>query len=249
MKLRLTVAYDGGRFSGWQSQPGGDAVQDALERAFAALCPGRVVIHGAGRTDAGVHAEGQSAHVEVPDGRLPLGSWLPAVNAHLPEGVRVMALRRVPPAFHARFDATGKEYRYTVWNGPVLPPLLLGRAWHVPWNIDGGRLRDACAELTGTHDFAAFSARRSKDPVSTVRTLTSLRVSSAGPLIRLVFRGPGFLYKMVRILAAAAVRCACGKMELADLRQRLAAGGPRLNHVAPAGGLCLVRVSYGKVRS
>ncbi len=248
MRLRLTVAYDGGRFSGWQSQLGGNTVQDALAGAFAALCPDRVVIHGAGRTDAGVHAEGQSAHVEVPEGRLPLASWLPAINAHLPEGVRIMALRRAPADFHARFDATGKEYRYTVWNGPVLPPLLLGRAWHVPWELDREILRAACAELTGTHDFAAFCAKRSKEPVSTVRTVHSIRISATGPQIRLTFRGPGFLYKMVRILTAAAVRCACGRMEITDVRDRLAAGGPRLNHVAPAGGLCLMRVGYGRVR-
>lgn len=242
----MTIAYDGARFSGWQSQPGGETVQDAVERAFLAVCPSRVAVHGAGRTDAGVHAEGQCAHADVPDGRLALDAWAPALNAHLPEGVRVMAVRRVPATFHARFDATGKEYRYTIWNGPVLPPLLLGRAWHVPWKLDRLILRAACVELTGTHNFAAFSARRSKEEVSTVRTVESIRISTGGSRIRLTFRGPGFLYKMVRILTAAAVRCACGRMEIEELRQMLAAGTPRFNHVAPAGGLCLMRVTYSR---
>lgn len=246
MRLRLTLSYDGGHFSGWQSQPKGDTVQDALEKAFGILCGSRVVVHGAGRTDAGVHALGQCAHADVPAGRLPAAAWLPALNAHLPPGVRIMAVRRAAPDFHARFSATGKVYRYTIWNGPVMPPLLIGRAWHVPWKIRREDLAAACAALVGTHDFAAFSARRVQEGESTVRTVTAIRIRAAGPRITLAFHGPGFLYKMVRILTAAAVRCGCQKLALDDLQARLARGGPRLNHVAPAGGLTLVRVRYAR---
>jgi len=246
MRLRLTLSYDGGQFSGWQSQPQGDTVQDALENAFGILCGSRVVVHGAGRTDAGVHALGQCAHADVPDGRLPVSAWLPALNAHLPPGVRIMAIRRAAPDFHARFSSTGKVYRYTIWNGPVMPPLLIGRAWHVPWKIRREDLTSACAALTGTHDFAAFSAKRLKESESTVRTVSAIGIQAAGPRIVLTFHGPGFLYKMVRILTSAAVRCGCQKLELDDLQSRLAQGSPRLNHVAPAGGLTLVRVRYTK---
>lgn len=244
MRLRLTIAYDGGQFSGWQSQPKGDTVQDALEKAFGALCGTRVVVHGAGRTDAGVHALGQCAHADVADDRLPVSAWLPALNAHLPPGVRIMALRRAAPDFHARFSATGKVYRYAIWNGPVMPPLLRGRAWHVPWKIHRDLLASACAVLVGTHDFAGFSAKRSQGDESTVRTVSEIRIRAAGPRVSLTFHGPGFLYKMVRILTAAAVRCACQKLSLDDVRARLAHGGPRLHHVAPADGLSLVRVQY-----
>jgi tRNA pseudouridine38-40 synthase len=244
MRLRLTLSYDGGHFSGWQSQPKGDTVQDALEKAFGILCGSRIIVHGAGRTDAGVHALGQCAHADVPEDRLPVNAWLPALNAHLPAGVRIMALRRAAPDFHARFSATGKVYRYTIWNGPVMPPLLLGRAWHVPWKINRDVLASACAALVGTHDFAAFSAKRSQAEDNTVRTVSSIRIQAVGPRIALTFHGPGFLYKMVRILTAAVVRCGCQKLTLDDVQTRLAQGGPRLHHVAPAHGLCLVRVGY-----
>jgi len=244
MKLRLTVAYDGTGFSGWQSQPDGNTVQDHLEKAFAALCPGRTAVHGAGRTDAGVHAEAQCAHAEVPDGRLALAGWRNALNAHLPAEIRVMGVRRVPQDFHARFSARGKTYRYTIWDGPVAPPLENNRLWHVPQALDFDSLLAACALFTGTHDFAAYSAKRSKQPESTVRTITSLSVARRGSRITLTFSGDGFLYKMVRMLAGAAVRCAMGKMPLDEVAARLRDGSPRMTQVAPACGLCLLRVSY-----
>ena len=244
MRLRMTVAYDGTQFSGWQSQSHGKAVQDALESAFRLLCGGRVVVHGSGRTDAGVPAEGQSAHVDVPDNRLPVGEWLPAVNANIPPGVRVMSLRKAAPDFHARFSARGKIYRYTIWNAPVMPPLMLSRAWHVPGALDPDRLKTACESFTGRHDFAAFCARRTKVGVSTTRTVSAIRLSRKGPAWTLTIEGDGFLYKMVRMLAASAVRCASGRLPLDELRRQLKNAGPRASHVAPAGGLCLVRVLY-----
>jgi len=244
MRLRFTLAYDGSRFSGWQSQVGGKTVQDAVERAFHDLCGGRVVVHGAGRTDAGVHAAGQCAHADVPDARLPLATWLPALNAHLPAGVRVMTLRKADANFHARFSAKGKLYRYTIWNGPVMPPLLLDRAWHVPGSLDMAALQEACSAFTGRHDFAAFSARRPKHGGTTMRTVSAIRIRKSGPLIALTFQGEGFLYKMVRMLAASAVRCASGRLPIREIRSLLKEGGPRTNQVAPAGGLCLVRVVY-----
>lgn len=244
MRLRLTVAYDGTTFSGWQSQSHGRAVQDALESAFHLLCCERIIVHGAGRTDAGVHAEAQTAHVDVPDDRLPIDAWLPALNAHIPAGVRVMGLRKVAPDFHARFSAKGKIYRYTIWNGPVMPPLLINRAWHVPEMLDGDLLRSACGAFTGRQDFAAFCARGSKAPEPTTRTVSAIRPARKGSAWTLTFEGEGFLYKMVRMLAASAVRCATGRLPLDEIRHRLKNAGPRMNHVAPAEGLCLVRVMY-----
>lgn len=244
MRLRFTVAYDGAQFSGWQSQSHGKAVQDALERAFQTLCGSSVSVHGAGRTDAGVHAMGQCAHADVPDQRLALESWRGALNAHLPPGVRVLRLQKASPDFHARFSAQGKVYRYTIWNGAVLPPLLNGRAWHVPDKLDVSLLRSVCGSLSGRHDFAAFCARRSKAAEPTTRTLSGIRVAKRGAEISMTFHGEGFLYKMVRMLAAAAVRCAIGRIPPEDLLCRLENAGPRINHVAPAGGLCLMRVLY-----
>ena len=244
MRLRMTVSYDGTHFAGWQSQAHGKAVQDVLESAFRVLCRDRIVVHGSGRTDAGVHAEGQSVHVDVPDERLPVSAWLPALNAHLPAGVRVMTLKKASPDFHARFSARGKVYRYSIWNGPVMPPLLISRAWHVPGKLNPELLREACGTFVGRQDFAAFCARKPKPGESTVRAISSIRIHKKGSLWTLTFEGEGFLYKMVRMLAASAVRCAGGHISSGELRRLLANAGPRTSHVAPAGGLCLVRVLY-----
>lgn len=249
MRLRLVVGYDGTHLGGWQSQPGGNTVQDHLELAFRGVCGRSVPVHGAGRTDAGVHAVGQCAHADVPDSHLTPAAWLPALNAHLPPEIRVMSARRAPAGFHARFSASGKLYRYTLWNGPVLPPLWNHRAWHVHQELDPPRLKEVLAIFVGTHDFAAFCARRSHQPEDTRREIHSIRIRRKGPQIEIDFLGNGFLYKMVRMLAAAAVRCATGRADPKDLASRLHAGGPRWNHVAPAGGLCLQRVFYGSPRA
>ncbi len=244
MRLKLEIAYHGGAFEGWQSQAAGNTIQDHLERAFKALCGHRVVVHGAGRTDSGVHAQAQCAHVDVDDDRLPLHAWTPALNAHLPEDIRVIEASAAPEDFHARFSAKGKIYRYTVWNHPVMQPLLRDRAWHVPGNVDPIRLREACALFTGRHDFAAFSLRRTKEPEQTVRTITSIEAEIHSPQIQLTFEGEGFLHKMVRMLSAAVIRHAIGKVELQDLKASLQNGAPTFGLVAPACGLSLTRVLY-----
>lgn len=246
MRLRFTVAYHGGDFSGWQSQIGGGTVQDALEKAFATITGTRIVVHGAGRTDAGVHAIAQCAHADVPDHSLPPDRWLRALNSHLPQGVRVMTAAAARPGFHARFSAKGKIYRYSIWNNPSMLPTERDRAWHVPHAVDPALLRLACDTFIGTHDFAAFSANRRNDPRSTIREITAIQCSQRGPRITLTFHGTGFLYKMVRMLTAAAIRCATGRIDLADLRSRLTSQTPRWNIVAPAEGLCLDRVRYSK---
>lgn len=247
MRIKLTLAYDGGSFRGWQSQAGGGTVQDVLERALAEVAGRAVRVHGAGRTDAGVHALAQCAHFDQPPGlRLQPRQWLAALNANLPTQVRILRATKAKPDFHARFDARGKHYRYRICNLPVLPPLEAGRAWHVPAALDRARLAAAAACFQGRHDFAAFSARRSKADGNTVRTVFRARAvfRSAG-MITLDFEGEGFLYKMVRMMAAAAVRVAAGKEELPWIARCLAdPGAERSHHVAPAAGLYLVNVRY-----
>jgi tRNA pseudouridine38-40 synthase len=219
-------------------------VQDYLEKAFLALCRERIPVHGAGRTDAGVHAEAQCAHADVPNDRLSLREWLPALNAHLPDSIRVMKITEAPGDFHARFSAKGKIYCYTVWNGPALHPLMKDRAWHVPGALDFEKLQRACELFTGTHDFAAFSLRRSNGPEQTVRNIHSIENQIAEQKIELIFEGEGFLYKMVRILSAAIIRHASGKVEIDELAVQLRSTTPAFMHTAPAAGLCLVRVIY-----
>jgi len=243
MRLRLTIAYDGGPYAGWQSQPASNAVQDILEKAFWKIAGTRIVVHGSGRTDAGVHALGQCAHADVSSVMNP-GDWQRALNANLPPTIRIVKSYNAAADFHARFSAKGKVYRYLIRNEPVLPPHEFGRVWHVPQALDIEPLQRATAVLTGRHDFAAFSANRSKVVHETVRTIRKIAFSRRTGLITLTFEGDGFLYKMVRMLTAAIVRVGQRREDLESLRARLKARTPKWNHVAPAEGLYLVRVLY-----
>src|SRR5690606_34164637 len=130
-RFRLDLAYDGRPYTGWQSQPGGGAVQDAVERVLSAICPAVVSVQASGRTDAGVSATGQVAHFDTPaDWRMDGGAWMRALNTKLPPTVRAMRCLEVPPSFHARFSAIEKTYEYAIATGEVLPPLRHGLAWH-----------------------------------------------------------------------------------------------------------------------
>ena len=246
-RLKLIVAYEGSRYAGWQSQAGGNTVQDYLEAAFRSITGENVRIHGAGRTDAGVHALGQSAHADVTP-RDWLGErWVHALNASLPPAIRVQRARYVPLSFHARFSATGKTYRYRIWNARVLSPLEIGRCWHVPMPLDMRSVSEGAALLKGRHDFAAFAANRGKPEASTVRTITAVRVRAAGSSVTIDFSGDGFLYKMVRLLVGALVRCGHGKMpveRLGELLKSPSSSVPADRCVAPAEGLILMRVRY-----
>jgi tRNA pseudouridine38-40 synthase len=251
MRLRFTIAWDGRPFAGWQSQPGGNTVQDLLEAAVARVLklPEPVAVHGSGRTDAGVHGLGQVAHCVVPKScRMDAVAWRRAINVHLPPTIRVLEVKRAAEGFHSRFDATGKTYRYRLWTGAVLPPLEAGLAWHVPHPIDMDLLEAACARCRGEHDFAAFAANRrdGKDDVrDTVRRLWRVEVQSEGPLVTLTFQGNGFLYRMVRLLTGSIVRVAHGRAPLSWLEHLLTAPkGEKSHYTAPAGGLYLVEVSY-----
>lgn len=246
-RLKFVVAYDGAPFAGWQSQASGNTVQDHLEAAFATITGNRTRVHGAGRTDAGVHALGQCAHVDLPSRSLAPERWTAALNASLPPTIRVLRCRYVAPSFHARFSAKGKTYRYRIWNDAVLPPLELGRAWHVHSEADSAVLNHAAQLFRGRHDFAAFAANRGKPNESTIRTIHDVRVRRRGRCIELEFTGDGFLYKMVRLMAGATIRCAIGRWKLCEIERRLRASRESISahrFVAPAEGLFLVRVRY-----
>lgn len=244
MKLKFTIAYDGAPFEGWQSQARGGAVQDVVEAALEKIAGERIVLRGAGRTDAGVHALAQCAHVDVPDGGLDADGWLRALNGNLPQTVRILEACIADDEFHARFSAKGKIYRYLIRNQAVRPPLEAGRVWHEPRPLDEARVRAAAAVFVGRHDFVAFAANRGDAPRHTVRTIRSIDIAREGSLYTLTFEGEGFLYKMVRMLTGAVVRVGHHRDTVESLRDRLAARGPRWNHVAPACGLYLVKVLY-----
>ena len=240
MRLRLTIAYDGARFRGWQSQAGGNTVQDHLEAAFATLCGSRIPVHGAGRTDSGVHALAQCAHVDV-ERTL---DWLPALNGNLPPQIRILRCARAPKDFHARFSAKGKIYSYTIWNAPVLPPFELGRAWHLAGPLDLAAMRAAARLMEGAHDFQPFAANRGQPVHDTVRTIHSIAITKRGPAITLRFHGSGFLYKMVRLMTGALARVGQGRKPVSAIADSLAGKAGKCSFAAPADGLCLVRVIY-----
>jgi tRNA pseudouridine38-40 synthase len=244
-RLKLIVAYDGTSFSGWQSQARGDAIQDRIEVAFAKVTGEQIRVHGAGRTDAGVHALGQCAHVDLPPTRLEPAVLASALNASLPPQIRILRCKFVPRTFHARFLARGKIYRYRIATTPVLSPFELHRAWHVTGTLDDKSLRACARELVGEHDFAGFTANRGHPVKSTVRHIRRARVQRTSSSTTIEFDGDGFLYKMVRLMVGAIVRCGLGKTTLAEVRSSLLNGTPAESRlVAPADGLTLVRVRY-----
>jgi tRNA pseudouridine38-40 synthase len=248
-RYKLTLAYDGRPFAGWQSQARGQTIQDVIETALAEITSLDVRVHGAGRTDTGVHALGQVAHFDSPAAcRLNEWEWHRALNALLPPTIRVMRCEAVGQNFHARFDATGKVYRYRLWHGEVLPPLEHGLAWHLHGCLDEAALREAGRLFEGTHDFTAFCAKRG-DPDeperSHVRTLHRLTFTQEREVIEITFEGDGFLYKMVRMIVGAMVKVARGQTTLQTLSDLLAHSRQKKpGWQAPPDGLTLMRVEY-----
>jgi tRNA pseudouridine38-40 synthase len=244
-RLKLIVAYDGAPFAGWQSQSHGNTIQDHLERAFERVAGRPVRVHGAGRTDADVHALAQCAHVDLVSPKLASPRWVEALNALLPPAIRVLRCRYVSNDFHVRLSAKGKIYRYRIWSAAVLPPFEYRRAWHIPHPLDIKILQKAAKQFVGTHDFAAFAANRGKPEESTIRTINSVRVRQKGPCVTIEFDGDGFLYKMVRLIVGSLVKCALGKIRVEDVTARLHSGQVgAARFAAPADGLFLVRVRY-----
>ncbi len=251
VRLRLTLAYDGTNYAGWQWQRYGVGVQQKVEEALAKLFPCAPRLHGSSRTDAGVHALGLVAHADVSQAewRMSPARLVLALNAHLPEDIRVLDARRAAPGFHARFGAVGKQYRYTVWNHPAQNPLLRLQAWHVPRALDVAAMRAAAGRFVGTHDFRAFTANRGMPLADSVRTVTRCELQRRGPLLTFVIEGNGFLYKMCRGIVGTLVQLGLGKIAADDL-DRIFAGRDRRDAgmTAPAHGLVLWKVRYGRGR-
>jgi len=241
--VRVEIAYDGGRFFGWQRQEGFESVQEAVEDALEALLGEHVTVHGAGRTDTGVHALRQVASFHL-DTRLPDGRLLFALNAHLPEGVRIVALETCRDDFHARFAARGKRYAYLVRTAQFAPVLGRGYTHWVPDPLDLGAMRAAARTFVGEHDFGALASAGSPRR-SNVRHIRSLRIVARRERLAFVVEGNGFLYNMVRTLAGTLLEIGRGRFE-PDLARRLLEerDRTRAGPTAPACGLYLVRVLY-----
>lgn len=247
IKLKLTIAYDGAAYQGWQVQKIGTGVQQKVEEALAKLFPSVHRIHSSSRTDTGVHALGMVAHFELPraEFRMTPRKLALAANAHLPEDIRIVSAVRVPLAFHSRFHASGKQYRYTVWNHTAMNPLLRTQAWHVPVALNVAAMRKAARLIVGRHDFRSFAANHSYHIEDTVRTLTRCDLRRSGPQITFTIEGNGFLYKMCRGIVGTLVQLGRGKFTESELKRMLDAKDRRAaGMTAPAHGLVLWKVFY-----
>lgn len=242
--LKITLAYDGTRYVGWQRQENGLAVQQVVEEALQPLCGDEVpVLMGAGRTDAGVHAIGQVASVRVAFDHA-VHAVQRALNVRLPADIRVLAVEDAAPRFHARFDATGKSYRYRIATDRVPLPFDRWFVWHMPQPCDVARMQAAAAVLVGRHDFSSFQARGSA-VLDGWRTLERVQVDRAGSEIHIDVDGDGFLRHMVRIIAGTLVDIGVGQRTVESLAAVVAACDRQAaGRTAPARGLTLMRIRY-----
>ena len=249
MNYRLTIQYDGTDFSGWQTQGDRRTVQGELARALSLLEGEEVSVHGAGRTDAGVHAEAQVASVRLRR-EWETRRMAAALNGNLARDVRVLDVTVVPDAFHARFDAKGKTYSYRVFNETFMSPFWSRYALHESRPLDTGRMREAARLFPGEHDWTAFSAAQS-DVKTRVRNVTSLEVvehtsrRGRGRLVEVRASAEGFLRYMVRSIAGTLLAAGRGEIDADSIRRAIESGErPPAFVTAPAHGLTLVEVHY-----
>jgi tRNA pseudouridine38-40 synthase len=244
-RFKLTIEYDGAPFVGWQRQANGMSVQQALEEAVFAMTGETVVVHGAGRTDAGVHARGQVAHIDLTRD-WPTDKIRDAVNALIrPHPVSVISTEKTGEDFEARFSATRRHYLYVIDNRRAPPALDRSHVWHVPRRLDAEAMHAAAQALVGRHDFTTFRAAECQAN-SPVRTLDVLDVVRTGDRIEVRTNAQSYLHNQVRSLVGSLEQVGSGKWSAADLRAALdARDRARCGTVAPPHGLYLMQVDYG----
>ena len=243
MRIAIGVAYDGAGFSGWQSQPSGNTVQDRLERALSDVAGSPIRLSGAGRTDAGVHACAQVAHFDT-EAERPESAWVRGGNAGLPHEIAVQWAARVSDEFHARYSARARSYRYVLYNHPVRPSLMSGRTGWIHGPLDVDAMRRAAMALRGERDFSAFrsSECQAKSPI---RIIERVAIQGRGPYVLLDFTANAFLHHMVRNIVGCLVHVGKGRHAPEWLEEVIAGRDRRL--AAPtmaAAGLYLTGVRY-----
>ncbi len=244
MNIKVVLEYDGAGFSGWQQQTARRTVEGELKRSLLELTGAAVKVYGAGRTDAGAHAAGQVVSFRLPEERIPLRRLTAALNARLPADVSAVRAEAVDEAFHARFSAIGRRYRYRYLDRPARPALERNRCWHIPEPLDVNAMRAAAAALVGRHDWTSFcSASEPED--ARVRTMRAAGVARHGEFVELELEAEGFLRGLVRGIAGALAEVGAGRRPPRWVEEVLAARDRRqAAKTAPAGGLTLMEVVY-----
>lgn len=242
---KLTLAYDGRNYFGWQRLSNKATIQGELEDAIASVVKAPIVVQGAGRTDRGAHAEGQVASFTL-NNQWEEGPLMDALNETLPPTIRVLDCEEVPTTFHARMSAVGKEYAYLIWNRPELDESMDGRVWYVPERLSFGAMEEAVRHVVGRHDFASFGTKPKHGQTSTEREIYSAELDLEDDVMTFRFQGNSFLNHMVRNMVRTIVRVGEGKfppnelIRILEAKNRQAAPGS-----APASGLYLMEVFYG----
>lgn len=244
-RIKLTVAYDGSDYVGWQYQPNGMSVQQRLEQALHQLTGTIHRIHSSGRTDAGVHAVGMVCHLTT-ERDLPLSAWREGLNRFLPDDIAIRCAEYVDDEFHARFSAKGKRYRYTILRDSVRLPLLRKISWQVKQPLAVDAMEQAARSFIGQHDFAAFRTTGCAAE-TTIREIFSLNFTEEGSLLHIDVCGSGFLKNMIRMMVGTLVDIGRGKRPVGTI-QRLLTDATSVSPplTAPPQGLCLMEVWYDK---
>ncbi len=243
--IKLTIEYDGTNYCGWQVQDNGPSIQAEIEKALLAITGEKIRINGSGRTDAGVHARGQTANFTT-ESRVPAEKFSFALNSMLPRDIVIKDSAEVAPDFHARYSAIGKKYSYLINNSKFPSALLRNYAYHVDYceRLDIRKLRKAAEAFIGTYDFSGFMSTGSKVS-DTVRTIYDISVEHENELIRFNFKGNGFLYNMVRIITGTLLYTGIGRINPEDIKSIiLSKDRGRAGITVPACGLYLEEVYY-----
>lgn len=244
MNYKMTIQYDGSRYSGWQRQGNTEqTIQARLEKTLTELLGAPVEISGSGRTDAGVHALGQVASFQTECAVEELDTFLIELNRRLPGDIAVTRLTSASPRFHARLSAKEKIYRYTVWNSEIPDVFARRYQYQLPEPLDLSAMEEGARLLLGTHDFSGFSTGRTKK--STVRSIRSVEIRREGERVTFLFRGNGFLRNMVRIMTGTLLEIGLGHMDPTCIKEILESGDrQKAGPTAPPQGLCLIEVIY-----
>ncbi|MBL7158731.1 MAG: tRNA pseudouridine(38-40) synthase TruA [Candidatus Omnitrophica bacterium] len=245
INIKLTISYDGTRYSGWQIQKNARTIQAEIEKALRKILRKRIRITGAGRTDAGVHAKGQVANFHT-DKKIPLKNLRSALNTYLPPEMSILRAKWVKAAFHSQFDAIEKKYRYTVFQGDADNPFLRPYYYKFSGKLDIRQMKKEARSLVGKHDFRAFQAKAASSKLkSTVRAIKSISVSKKGRFIFIDITADGFLHNMVRVIAGTLIEAGRGHMLPGSTKRILASGSRKAaGPTVPSKGLSLISIKY-----